>query len=78
MGKRKQTRVSEEKEEQEHQEDVNASSSSTEKSLYEVLPFETIVVLVCPNYSIVISVWLPDNRCLFNSLLSFFPCLMVA
>ncbi|XP_058207656.1 chaperone protein dnaJ 6-like isoform X1 [Rhododendron vialii] len=40
MGKRKQTRVSEEKEEQEHQEDVNASSSSTEKSLYEVLGVE--------------------------------------
>ncbi|KAH7854693.1 hypothetical protein Vadar_016866 [Vaccinium darrowii] len=39
MGKRKQTRVSEEKEEQEHQDDLNASSS-TEKSLYEILGVE--------------------------------------
>lgn len=37
MGKRKKTRVSEENREQEHEEDLNQSSSSTSKSLYEVL-----------------------------------------
>lgn len=37
MGKRKKTRVSEENREQEHEEGLNQSSSSTSKSLYEVL-----------------------------------------
>ncbi|XP_057507312.1 chaperone protein dnaJ 6-like [Actinidia eriantha] len=41
MGKRKQTRVSEDADEQDHHEDLNQSSSTDEKSLYEVLGVQT-------------------------------------